>query len=154
MRKTVMSAFIMLGIVICALIAAGCMDPGPKPLFQKPPAAIPEPETGIAAWIVAVNERNFGGVYDLLPVSKRSGITKEGFIQFNRENPSPFIASGPVITDFFVLEKKVDGQNATMVVGLQTRGNLSGQDASDTSRTVFFTFYETFEEYEWKVWTV
>jgi hypothetical protein len=143
----------MLVLVFCALMTAGCVDPGPKILVQKPAAAIPEPETGIAAWITAVNERNFGTVFDLLPVSKRAGITKEDFIQFNRENPSPFLASGPVITDFFVMEKKVEGQNATIVAGLQTHSSQSGQNGSSTDQTVFFTFHETYEDYEWKVWT-
>jgi hypothetical protein len=92
-------------------------------------------------------------VFDLLPVSKRAGITKEDFIQFNRENPSPFLASGPVITDFFVMEKKVEGQNATIVAGLQTHSRQSGQNGSSTDQTVFFTFHETYEDYEWKVWT-
>jgi hypothetical protein len=133
-------------------MSAGCTDSIPKPI-QKPAVTIPEPETGVAAWITAVNDRNFGAVYDLLPVSKRAGMTKEGFIKFNQENPSPFLASGPVITDFFVMEKKVEGQNATIVAGLQTQRTTPGLNASNAGETVFFTFHEMYEDYEWKVWT-
>jgi len=143
----------MLGLVIFGVMSAGCMDSIPKNLVQKQPQAVPEPETGIAAWIIAVNDRNYGAVYDLLPLSKRAGITQEQFIQFNQENPSPFLSSGLVITDFWIMEKKVDGLNVTITAGFETTRASSGGNDSPASPVVFFTFNEIYEENEWKLWT-
>ena len=144
---------VMIGLIICCVLTPGCIDSIPKNLVEKPARVLPEPETGIAAWIVAVNDRDFGAVYDLMPASKRAGITKEQYIQLNRENPSPFLASGLVVTDFMILDKHAEGMNATITAGLQTIRYSSGINSTPIQETVFFTFEETFEDYEWKVWT-
>jgi hypothetical protein len=144
---------VMMGLVICCVVMPGCIDSIPKNLAEKPARVLPEPETGIAAWIVAVNDRDFGAVYNLMPASKRTGITQEQYIQLNRENPSPFLASGLVVTDFMILKKHVEGRNATITAGLQTIRYSSDINATPVHETVFFTFEETFEDYEWKVWT-
>ena len=152
MRHSILCMIVMLGLVVCCTTAPGCVDSMPKNLVQKPQVAMPEPETGIAAWIVAVNDRNYGAVYDLLPSSKRAVISREQYIRFNQENPSPFIASGPVVMDFFLLDKHADGMNATIKAGLQTTFSTSTGNESPRQETVFFTFEEIFEESEWKVW--
>jgi hypothetical protein len=143
---------ILLGLVGCCVTAPGCIDSVPKHLMETPERNIPDPESGIAAWIFAINDRNYGSVYDLLPQSKRAGISRTQFIRYNQENPSPFIASEPVVTDFFVLNKSADGLNATIIAGLQINRPSSGKNMSSAQETVFFTFEETFEENEWKVW--
>jgi hypothetical protein len=153
MKQSILCVIVMLGLVILCVMSAGCMDSIPKNFIQKQPRAVPEPESGIAAWIVAVNDRDYGAVYDLLPSSKRAGITQEQFIQSNKENPSPFITSGLVITDFWIMEKKVDGLNATITAGFETSRGSSGGNDSPASPTVFFTFNEIYEENGWKVWT-
>jgi hypothetical protein len=153
MRQSIFCITVMLGMVIFCMIAPGCVDSVPKNLVQKPQAIMPEPETGIAAWIVAVNDRDFGAVYDLMPVSKRAGISREQYIRLNRENPSPFLASEPVVTDFFILDKHADGLNATISAGLQTTRPSVDPNTDPVQEMVFFTFEETFEDYEWKVWT-
>jgi len=148
-----MNVIVMLGLVLCSIMASGCTDAIPKNLVQKQPQVIPEPETGIAAWIVAVNDRDYGAVYELMPSSKRAGITKEQYIQLNRDNPSPFLASGLVVTDFIILDKRVDGVNATINAGLQTTRFSSERNESRGLETIFFTFEETVEDNKWKVWT-
>jgi hypothetical protein len=152
MKKIMMSMMVMLGLIICGLIMTGCLDSMPKVVTEKTATNVPDPETGIAAWISAVNDRNYGAVYDLMPQSKRTGISREQFIRFNKENPSPFIASGLVVNDYFILEKRVTGLNATVVAGLRTI-RPPGSDGTLTNETVFFTFEATFEGNTWTVWT-
>lgn len=143
---------LLLGLFVCCVSSPGCMDSVPKHFVETPESNIPDPETGIAAWIFAVNDRDYGTVYDLMPQPKRAGISREQFIRLNQENPSPFIAFGSVITDFFVLNKSIDGLNATIAAGFQSTHYSSGQNKSPTQETVYFVFEETFEENEWKVW--
>ncbi len=143
----------MLGLVICGQMVSGCIDKISENITQKPVSVIPDPETGIAAWISAINDRDYGSIYDLMPRSERSGISRAQFIRFNQESPSPFIASGPQVTDFFILDRQVDGLNATLVAGLRTIHAISGVNNSPVNDVVFFTFDEKFEENEWKVWT-
>jgi hypothetical protein len=120
MKKIMIRMIVMLGLVICGLIMTGCLDSMPKSVTGKTAPNVPDPEAGIAAWITAVNDRDYGAVYDLMPASKRTGISRVQFIRFNQENPSPFIASGLVVDDYFILEKRVTGLNATVVAGLRT----------------------------------
>jgi hypothetical protein len=152
MKKIMIHITVMLGLVICGLIMAGCLDSMPKEVPGKTITDIPDPETGIAAWIAAVNDRDYGAVYDLMPPSKRTGISRVQFIRFNQDNPSPFIASGLVVNDYFILEKRVTGLNATVVAGLRTIRPPSS-DGTLTDETVFFTFEEVFEGNTWKVRT-
>lgn len=152
MKKIMMSMIVMLGLVICGQIMTGCLDSMPKAVTEKTVTNVPDPETGIAAWITAVNDRDYGAVYDLLPQSKRTGISRVQFIRFNQENPSPFISSGLVVNDYFILEKRVTGLNATVVAGLQTI-RPPGSNGTLTNETVFFTFEEVFDGNTWKVWT-
>jgi hypothetical protein len=144
---------VMMGLVICCVLTPGRIDFIPKNLVQKPARVFTEPETGITAWIVAVNDRDFGAVYDLMPSSKRAGITSDQYVQLNRENPAPFLAMGIIVTDFVILDKNVEGLNATIIAGLQTTRYSSVNTTTPIQNTVFFTFEETFEDYEWKVWT-
>jgi hypothetical protein len=153
MRQSIICVIFLLGLAVSFAFAPGCMDSLPKNQVQTDEPAIPEPETGIVAWIDAVNDRDYGTVYDLLPSSKRDGIDREQFIRFNRDNPSPFLASDPVVSDFWIMERKVDGLNATITAGLETTQYAPGRNESSASQTVFFTFDETFEENRWTVWT-
>jgi hypothetical protein len=144
---------ILLGIAVTCIIAGGCLDSNPKVLPENPQTVIPDPGTGIAAWIMAVNDRDYGAVYDLMPRSKQAGISRSAFIRMNKESPSPFLASDPVITGFFIVDKKADGLNATIFTGLQITRSSSASPGSPVNDTVFLTFEETYEDFGWKVWT-
>lgn len=138
-------------LIIILLVGAGCIaQEGSSSPFRA--GAAPDPESGIVHWIDAVNSRNYGSVYDLMPREKRAGISRNEYILLNRENPSPFLTSGAVIHDYFVLEKRVDGLNATVTAGLQTRSPSMEEHAAEKGNTVFFTFDLTFEDNEWKAW--
>lgn len=138
-------------LIVVLILAAGCTGPGDSPAPFRAGDS-PDPESGIVRWIDAVNERDYGAVYDLMPGSKRAGISREQYIRFNRDNPSPFLASGPVVTDYFILDKNTEGLNATIKAGLQTSFSGSAGNEPPRQETVFFTFEESFEENEWKVW--
>jgi hypothetical protein len=144
---------ILLGLVISGILSGGCLGTIPKEMPENPKTAIPDPETGIAAWIMAVNDRDYGAVYDLMPLSKQAGISRSDFIRMNRESPSPFLASHPHITGYFIVDRKTDGLNATLFSGLQITRPSSASPGSPVNDTVFFTFEETYEDFGWKVWT-
>jgi hypothetical protein len=144
---------ILLGMVLAGIFPAGCIGPAQGKVPGNLQTTIPDPETGIAAWIMAVNDRDYGAVYDLLPVSKQAGISRSAFIRMNRETPSPFLASGPVITGYYIVNTTSEGRNVSFFTGLQTTRISSESNGTLVNQTVFFTFDETYEDNSWKVWT-
>jgi len=153
MKQPISYIIIMLVVIASGSVISGCTDTVPVKQAGTPATVIPEPETGIAAWAAAVNERDYSAVYDLMPVSKRAGITRAEYIRLNRENPSSFLASGQVIGDFMILSKNIEGLNATVFAGFQVTRPSPGSSEAPEQEMVFFTFEESFEEDEWKVWT-
>jgi len=150
MRQSTLCAFIMLGILLCAILAAGCTDSIPKTLNQKPPVAIPEPESGIAAWIVAVNDHDFVRVYDLAPYSVKKQVGLQEFIAAQRDNP--LLAQGNVIKGYTIMDKTASGNDsaitAQLIIHSPAKINQSDQDIA-----LYIKFVETFEDGAWHVWT-
>ena len=144
---------VVLGLIVCNILVSGCTNMVPKNSVNKSSYEIPEPESGIVRWIVAVNNRDYGAVYDLMPQSKRTGITREQYILLNTEHPSVFLSSGMIVNNFTVLDKQVVGKNATIAVGLDTIRVSKGQNGAVERNFVYVTFDEVFEDREWKVWT-
>jgi hypothetical protein len=149
MRQSTLCAFILLGIVLCAVMAAGCTDSITKPI-QKPPAAIPEPETGIVAWIMAVNDHDFVSVYDLAPYSVKKQVGLQEFIAAQRDNP--LLAQGNVIKGYTIMDKTASGNDsaitAQLIIHSPSKVNQSEQDIA-----LYIKFVETFEDGAWHVWT-
>lgn len=132
---------VLLIIFLCIAITA---------IFAGYTTARPDPETGLTAWIAAVNIHDYDRVYDLAPQDIRQQISRPAFIAAQRDNP--FLASGNIIKGYTVENKTISGNDGAITVQLllhvPAAGNQSAQDIP-----LYIKFVEIFENGAWHVWT-
>jgi hypothetical protein len=135
------------GIMLAACLAAcilttGCV--GDSSFFRKS-SAQSEPETGIAAWISAMNSKDVPRLYALSPSVIRSNISEQDFIRANAGNL--LLKPGIVFSEPEILNKTSDGQRATV------KAMIPMDRPGEGRIPLFYTFQLFFENGEWKVWT-
>jgi len=129
---------VLLAFICIAGLVSGCI------------AQRPDPETGITAWISAVNNHDYNRVYDLAPEAIHEQINRSAFIFAQSDNK--LLPPGNVIKGYSVIDKKVSANYAEITVQLNLHAAAT-QNASSEEIPVFIKFVEIFENGEWKVWT-
>ena len=134
-------AGILIAILSLSCLLAGCTgihgNGGSQP-------AVPDPETCIAYWVKAVNDRDIGRLYSLSPGYIRNNVSLQEFSGLNRDNV--LFSEGSAITGMDVLNTTIDNNTASiraMIVHSSDKGNIP----------VWYNFTLTYEDGEWKVWT-
>lgn len=144
-RIVIAGAGLILVFILAALSQAGYVGSHTQPGT----ASRPDPGTGIANWIAAVNGKDVSRLYDLAPAAIKSQADLENFTQANEGNI--LLRPGWQITGFTELNRTVAENSAAIRAGLDvSRPRESG---NFTRETVFWHFVLYFEGDEWKVWT-
>jgi hypothetical protein len=123
---------------------------GSAVIFAGCTGARPDPETGITAWITAVNNHDYDRVYDLGPREIQQQVSRSAFITAQRDNP--LLAPGNLIKDYTIEKKTISENNAAITVQLILH-TPAGANQSARDIALYIKFVETFENGEWKVWT-
>ena len=129
---------VFLAIICIAGLISGCTTPRP------------DPETGVTAWISAVNNHDINKVYDLSPGQVKERISRQDFIQAQQNNS--FLAPGNTITRYTIMTRSVSADSAALTVELFMRSPAAGTGEGEVI-PVYIRFIEVFESGEWKVWT-
>jgi hypothetical protein len=138
MKKLTGLTIILMCVMIIAICLAGCLQ-------QRP-----DPETGVKNWIAAVNNHDYGRVYDLAPKEIRSRIDRQDFIGV--QNGNPFLAPGNVIRNYQIVNRTQSGDNAELTVSVILYSPGS-DNVSPGNVLIYLKFLEVFEGGEWKMWT-
>lgn len=136
------SGIILAACLAACVLTAGCI--GDSSLFRKT-SAPSEPETGITAWISAMNSKDIPRLYALSPSVIRSNISEQDFTLANAGNM--LLKPGIVFSDLEILNKTSDGQRATV------KAMITMDRPGEGRIPLFYTFQLFFENGEWKVWT-
>jgi hypothetical protein len=141
--KKLLSRLCLVSIVVFLVLVMGCI--GSSGNLNSPSLpGYPEPETGIAYWIKAVNEKDVARLYSLSPEYIRHNVSKNDFVALNANNP--LLKPGSQITDMEVLNKTGDN-NSAMIKAMLV------QSSENASIPIWYNFTLSFEDGEWKVWT-
>ena len=141
---------IIAAILVGTIIAMGCTSPAPG---NNSSASIsrPDPETGLANWISAVNEKNFPRLYELAPGFIRKNLTEKEFVASNVGNP--VLEPGFTFVGYEIMNKTIQGNNANIRAVLFA-SNSSLNTNSTGEIPIFYNFIFSYENNEWKVWTI
>ena len=129
---------VLLAFICIAGLISGCTTPRP------------DPETGVAAWISAVNNHDINRIYDLTPGQLKDRISRQDFLQVQQNNT--FLAPGNTITRYTVMARSVSDNSAALTVELFMTSPAAGTKEGEVI-PVYIKFIEVFENGEWKVWT-
>ncbi len=142
--KKLLSVCCLACFVLVMVLAMGCLGSSANTGLTSQ-AGNTDPETGIGYWIKAVNEKDTARLYSLSPDYIRHNVSKKDFIALNTDNP--LLKPGSQITDMEVLNKTVDNNSAAIRAMLV-------QSSGNGSIPIWYNFALSFEDGEWKVWTV
>jgi len=138
MPRKIQCLLIILAFIGIAGLVAGCTAPRP------------DPETGITAWISAVNNHDINRIYDLAPVELKDRISRQDFTLAQQNNS--FLSPGNTITRYMVMARSGSGENAEITAELFMKSAVAGTGDGQVI-PVYIKFVEVFESGEWKVWT-
>ena len=115
-------------------------------------AVQPDPETGIASWINAVNHKDVQQLYLLAPDDIKKQVSYEQFATANENN---MLITNPNLkfAGYEILNKTVNQSTAKISAVL----NLQKPDSDNTTQMdsipVIYTFVLKYEDNQWKIWT-
>ena len=145
-------------LVICILSfvsISGCTTSiytQPNSSAEKSSVTLPDPETGLQEWMIAINAKNINRLYTLAPNQIREQVTLDQFTKDNTENY--LLKPGYVFTDYTILNKTVNNTTATITAQL----NLLVPSSQNLTQTQIFPisykFFLVFEDGEWKIWNI
>ena len=131
----------------------GCLDIHnggvPGVLTNNTTQVRPDPETGIVNWIQAINESNMPRLYELSPAYIRNNVSESDFTSINEK--APMLAPGTEISRYEVVNKSVEDDSANIKAII---GRTSVVNNTPETIPIFFNFSLSYENNEWKVWTV
>jgi hypothetical protein len=137
------------GLVLFTL-ACGCTAVNTTAGNTSPPP--PDPETGISAWIDAVNAHDVNGFYSLAPEEIQEQIPEQQFIAANMNNT--LLQQDKSITGYKILNETSNATMANIRVVLTLHQNVPGNSTQTETIALYLNFEEWLENGEWKVWTI
>lgn len=147
-----MERFPVLALVCLFVLISwsGCMvleQPAPE---KQTDITIPDPETGVVAWIDAVNRKDVGELYLLAPSSIRKQVSYEDFVVVNKN--TTFLQPGYEFTGYTLQNKSENRTCATITAWLVLHkpANIPSSEPGDIP--LFFTFNLVYEDGRWRVW--
>jgi hypothetical protein len=137
--------------VLLFVVSMGCISPG---VSDGGTTTIqPAPETGLASWINAVNNKDVQQLYVLAPNEIKNQVSYEQFVKANQNN---ILLTNPNLkfSGYEILNKTVNQSNAKINAMLVMQKPASDNSTHIASIPVFYTFVLTYENNQWKIWTV
>jgi len=137
-------------VLVVLIIACGCTSVNTSVADQS--SSLPDPETGINAWIDAVNAHDINGFYNLAPNEIKEQIPEQQFITANTNNP--LLQQDRSITGYKILNETSNATMANIKVMVSLRQDVSANSTQTEIIPLYLNFEEWFENGEWKVWTI
>jgi hypothetical protein len=149
LKQYLIHGCIAMGLIMLIVIC-GCTATDSSMLSKSLPQ--PDPETGIIAWMEAINAHDVSGLYNLAPEGIRDQVSLEQFVNANTNNT--LLASDKEITGYKILNETSNATMANIKVALLLHQNVSANSAETETIPLYLNFEEWFENGEWKVWTI
>ncbi|HVP97017.1 hypothetical protein [Methanoregula sp.] len=133
------------------VVSIGCTSAGVSGIGIT--AIQPDPETGIVSWINAVNQKDVHQIYILAPGDIKKQISYEQFAAANENNA---LLTNPNLkfSGYEILNKTSNQSTAKISAMLVMQKPVSENSTQVESVPVFYTFILTYEDNQWKVWTI
>jgi len=144
-----MLGYIAAGLLVLVVVC-GCTEGYTSILSKSPPE--PDPETGIIAWINAINTHDVGGFYDISPREIRDHVSLEQFANENKNNT--LLMPDKSITGYKILNETGNTTIANIKVIMFLHKNVSAGLMQTETIPLYLNFEEWYENGEWKVWSI
>ncbi len=148
-KKYLMHGCVAAGLLVL-IVVCGCTAATNSVLIKNPP--YPDPETGIIAWIDAINAHDVSGLYNLAPEGIRDQVSLEQFINANTNNT--LLTPDKAITGYKILNETSNATMANFKVALLLHQNVSADSVQRETIPLYLNFEEWLENGVWKVWTL
>jgi hypothetical protein len=132
--------YVVVGVCVM-ILACGCIS-----------ANQPDPETGVIAWIHAINAHDVSGLYNLAPESIRDQVSLNRFSNANANNS--LLTQDKAIVDYKVLNETRNETMANLHMMIVLKQNVSANSTQTETIPLYLNFEEWYESGEWKVWTI
>ena len=149
LKKILMVVCVVVGI--CAVIlTCGCTSANTS--LQRENPTPPDPETGIIAWMDAINAHDVSALYNLAPEEIRDQISLDQFAKANMNNS--LMMPDKTITGYKILNETENTTMANARVALLLHQNVSSDSTQTETIPLYLNFEEYYENGEWRVWTI
>ena len=145
MKKYLKYGCIVVGILVLVL-ACGCTAVNSSVSGDN---SHQDPETGLIAWIDAVNAHDVNGLYNLAPDWMKDNISLEQFTSANANNT--LMTPDKSITGYKILNETSNTTIANIKVAVFLHQNVPGNSTQTQTIPLYLNFEEWFEHGEWKV---
>ena len=136
--------------LIVLIVVCGCV--GSDTYVGNNNSLQPDPETGIVAWISAINAHDINGFYNLEPDEIKEQISEQQFDIENMNNT--LLQQDKSITRYKILNETSNATMANIKAVVLLHQNVPGNSPQTETIPIFINFEEWFEHGEWKVWTI
>ena len=144
---------IIMSVVVgmCAMILmCGCTSANTS--LQSENLTPPDPETGITAWMDAINAHDVSALYNLAPEEIRDQISLDQFAKANVNNT--LLSQDKAIVDYKILNATSNATMADIYTMIVLKQNVSANSTQTETIPIYLNFEEWYENGEWKVWTI
>jgi hypothetical protein len=152
MERKISTAMCCFAIGLLVLIlACGCLATKPSGLSENP-SLQPDPDTGLIAWMEAINTHDVTGLYNLAPEEIRDQVSLDQFEKANMNNS--LMTQDKAVTGYKILNETGNATMTNIRVELLLRQNVSADSLQTETIPLYLNFEEWYEKGEWKVWTL
>ena len=123
------------------ILACGCIS-----------ANQPDPETGVIAWVNAINAHDVGKLYYLAPEEIQNQVSINQISNANANNS--LLTQDKAIVDYKVLNETRNETMANLHMMIVLKQNVSANSTQTETIPLYLNFEEWYESGEWKVWTI
>jgi len=143
-----MQGCIAMGLLVLIVVCGCVSDPA---LFSKNTPQ-PDPETGIDAWVQAMNAHDVDQLYYLAPEEVQKQVS---LAQFERDNANnTLLQSDKFISGYQIMNETKSATTANIKAIINLHQNILGNSTKIETIPLGLHFEEWYENGEWKVWTV
>jgi hypothetical protein len=147
-KKWLLYTGIIAGLVI-AVSVCGCVSH--PDLFSKN-ISQPDPDTGIDAWVQAMNAHDTVQLYYLAPEEVQTQVSLAQFEKDNANNT--LLQSDKFISGYQTLNETRNATTANIKAVVSLHQNVPGNSTQTQTIPLYLNFEEWYENGGWKVWTI
>ena len=147
-NKWLMYAGIIIGLAITLAVCGYVSDPA----FFSKNTPQPDPETGIDAWVQAMNAHDIDQLYYLAPEEVQTQVSLAQFEKDNANNT--LLQSDKFISGYQILNETRSSTTAKIKAVIILHQNVPGNSTQTQTIPLYLNFEEWYENGGWKVWTI
>jgi hypothetical protein len=148
-KKYLLHGCIVFGLLVLVVVC-GCMTAdgsgGNKNTTQ------PDPETGVVAWIAAMNTHDASNLYYLAPDELKAQISEQQFVTANMNNT--LLEPDKSFIGYKIMNETGNATLAHLEVMVLLNQNQPSNATKRGTIPLFMNFAEWYEHGEWKVWSI